>query len=939
MPKRIFLAHYGTKYHSGRYPYGSGEDPFQHDGGINGRTNELKRQGFSEREIAQMYGMSSFKEVKEYITISKNRARNQNEARAIELKEKGWSNVAIAKELGISEAGVRKLYDPILSAKHKVVDNTADLLKKELENKRFLDIGKGVSNRMELKQADFDAATRLLWDEGYEIINVQVPQAGTGFMTTMQVLAPPGTTYLDVKKNLKDVQMPGGVEYTEDGGRNFKKVEPPVSIDSSRIKVRYAEEGGTDRDGVIQVRPGVEDLALGNASYVQARIAVDGTHYLKGMVMYSDDIPEGYDIVFNTNKHIGTPLTSDDPKGKQVLKSLKDSEENPFGAVIKMDDELILAQRHYTDKDGNEKLSAINVVSEEGNWGEWSKTLSSQFLSKQPVELIHRQLGLAEQEKQEEFDEIMQVAHPKIRERLLLGFADECDSSAVSLKGASLPRQQSHVILPFPELKEDEIYAPNYNDGDKVVLVRHPHGGIFELPELTVNNHGRTAKEAAEVIGNAKDAVGINPKVAAQLSGADFDGDTVIVLPNNSGAIQTKKPLKQLEGYEPKDKYSVPDEKRDPKSSDYVPRMTHQQTQQEMGKISNLITDMTILGAPDDEIAKAVKHSMTVIDAEKHYLDYKQSYEDNDIDYLKEKYRGSKNAGASTIVSRAKSDAYVDQRKPGAIDKETGEKTYRETGETRVKFYKVKGGGYSKEEYVDENGVTKTHYVKDPNGNYEPRPVKLKTKTTKMDVNDPWDLVSGSPETTTAVEREYASYATSMKEMGNAARKEALNISKEKANPSAKVTYASAIESVKAKLNTAYKNKPLEKQAQILANEMAKAIEYENPGMDKDSLKKEKNKAITIARKRVGAKKEPVVLSDYEWEALSAGAFSNQMIKEIMDNGGLDDIKRRAMPKTETALSSSKISLIKSYSSSGFSNAEIADRLGISVSTVNKYNV
>ena len=75
-------------------------------------------------------------------------------------------------------------------------------------------------------------------------------------------------------------------------------------------------------------------------------------------------------------------------------------------------------------------------------------------------------------------------------------------------------------------------------------------------------------------------------------------------------------------------------------------------TDTEMGRISNLITDMTLLGADDHEIARAVKHSMVVIDAEKHKLDYKASEKDNNISALMKKYQGKARGGASTIVSR-----------------------------------------------------------------------------------------------------------------------------------------------------------------------------------------------------------------------------------------------------------------------------------------------
>ena len=75
-----------------------------------------------------------------------------------------------------------------------------------------------------------------------------------------------------------------------------------------------------------------------------------------------------------------------------------------------------------------------------------------------------------------------------------------------------------------------------------------------------------------------------------------------------------------------------------------------------MGRISNLITDMTLKDATEDELARAVRYSNTVIDAEKHHLDYKKSYSDNNIAELKEKYQGrytktgKYSEGASTLI-------------------------------------------------------------------------------------------------------------------------------------------------------------------------------------------------------------------------------------------------------------------------------------------------
>lgn len=941
MPKKM-IVHYGIKYRSGRYPYGSGEDPFQHDGGLRGFIASQQKLGKTKSQIAEMLGMTQ-REMVSYAAIESNYVRSEMASRAMKLRDKQWSTKAIAKELGVSETTVKSYLDPAVKAKRDILFNTADSLKAELEAKGgYLDIGKGTSNRMKVSETNFDAAITYLRDQGYEVINVQVPQAGTVHNTTIKVLAPPGTTYLDVKKNLSNINTVGGVVYSEDGGKTTRKIEPPVPVKSSRVKVRYAEEGGIERDGVIEIRRGVEDLSLGNANYVQARISVDGTHYLKGMCVYSDakDWPDGVDIVFNTNKHVGTPLKSKNKNDEQVLKMIKSDENNPFGAVIKMDDELILAQRHYIDsKTGKEKLSAINVVSEEGNWGEWSRTLSSQFLSKQSTTLAKRQLDVSLKEKLDELAEIQSITNPVIRSQLLMKFADSCDSAAVDLKGASLPRQQSHVILPFSSLKPDEIYAPNYNDGDKVILIRHPHGGIFELPELTVNNHGRSSAEARKTIGNAKDAVGINHKVAEQLSGADFDGDTVIVIPNNNKSIRTSSSLKQLEGYDPKTVYSVPSESRDPSSKSYIPRMTSSQTQSEMGKVSNLITDMTIKGADASEIARAVKHSMTVIDAEKHYLNWKQSEQDNGIAQLKEKYQGGANRGASTIISKASGEARVNARKQVGVDEETGAKKYIETGKTMTVFTKKKNGGYDKEEYVDENGVTKVRYVKVENGgSYKMEKKLVQEKTTRMALEeDAYNLVSGgSKESTTSIERVYADYANQMKALALSTRKEAANIPTPKQNDSAKATYKNEIESLRAKVNNALMNKPLEREAQRLANAMFEDQKKENPGMSSDEAKKLRGKNITIARQRVGSKRQPVNVTDKEWEAIQAGAVSAQLIRDVIANSNLDLIKARAMPRETVTLANTKKVLIRSLAKAGYTQAEIAERLGVSTSLVSQ---
>jgi hypothetical protein len=131
-------------------------------------------------------------------------------------------------------------------------------------------------------------------------------------------------------------------------------------------------------DGVIFVRPGVKDLSMGAAPYAQVRIAVDGTHYLKGMAVYKDDLPPGVDLQFNTNKSdTGNKLDA----MKEVKRNKDDGSvdmDNPFGASISHQ----IGDRDHTGKI-TKLTSVMNIVNEEGKWSEWSRNLSSQMLSKQ----------------------------------------------------------------------------------------------------------------------------------------------------------------------------------------------------------------------------------------------------------------------------------------------------------------------------------------------------------------------------------------------------------------------------------------------------------------------------------------------------------------------------------------------------------------------------
>lgn len=885
------LMHYGVKRRSGRYPWGSGDNPYQHGGDFLARVEELQRLGKTEKQIADELHLSTT-DLRMQVRVAKHERRALQADRARSLREDGKTLDEIASILGYAnDSSVRALLNENTAANKNKAQATAEILKKELAEKGAIDVGTGVERQLGVSTGVLQEALFILETEGYNRYGVGVPQVNDLKKRTITpVISVPEIDQREVYQNLDLVKSVGDYHST-DGGESWDKREYPASIDSSRVKILYGDEGGALKDGVIEIRRGVADLDLGDSHYAQVRILVDGTHYLKGMAMYSDDMPDGADIVFNTNKHTGTPKMD-------VLKKIQDDPDNPFGALIKAN-----GQSHYIDADGNEKLSAINKLKEEGDWDKMSKNLSSQFLSKQPIQLIKKQLDLTYADAADEFSEICSLNNPTVKRKLLLDFADECDSAAVHLKAAALPRQSTQVILPLNAMKETEIFAPNYRDGEKVVLIRYPHGGTFEIPELTVNNKNPTA---VSVLGkNIRDAVGINPKVAERLSGADFDGDQVVVIPTGGRVkIQSTPALKDLKDFDPKTDYST-------EGKTGVRLLAKgAATQRQMGEISNLITDMTLKGATEPEIARAVKHSMVVIDAAKHKLDYRQSEKDNGIAELKKKYQGfddetGHHGGASTLLSRRKQDVEVPERQgSGVIDPLTGKVVYKESGRT----------------YVD------------------PRTGKTVAATTKVKrilaVDDVRSMSSG-----TLQEEAYADYANKMKDLANKARLEYKATPTLKRSASAAKAFEPEVNRLMAALKVAQLNAPLEREAQRIANARVKAKVQANNITDKDEISKIRRAAISDARNSTGAsgKRTRITISDGEWTAIQSGAISDTTLSEILRYAEPKTVRERATPRRTTQLSDARISRIKAMANSGHTNAEIAEALGISTSAVSKY--
>ncbi|MBR4345298.1 MAG: helix-turn-helix domain-containing protein [Lachnospiraceae bacterium] len=962
------LIHYGKGHldggHSGRYPWGSGKEPYQHASDFIEAYREKKRRGLTNAQMAEEFGLT-VTEMKTQVSLAGNRVRKDKIQRARDLFAEYQNYTKVGEIMGISDNSVRSLLNDERAERTSKVEKTKELLMAEVDKYKtdkvngMIDVGKGTAQELGVSETVLSNAVYACYLEGYELWDGGIA-TGPNMQTHQRVLCSPGTKHGEIY-DFENVH-PVTEHHSFDGGETFKKLQPPESISSKRIMIRYAEDGGTDKDGVIELRPGVPDISLGKSHYAQVRIAVDGTHYLKGMAVYSDDMPKGVDIIFNTNKHEGTPMIG--PKDNSVLKPMKRDKDgnidkdNPFGANIKSF--TAGGQHYYIDKDGKEKLSVINKVKEEGDWDSYSDSLAAQFLVKQPKFLIEKQLNQTLKEKKEEFDEIASYTNPTVKKDLLLTFADECDSAAVHLKAAALPRQKWQVILPSTALKDNEIYAPGYDNGEKVALVRYPHAGIFEIPVLTVNNNNT---KAAETYGQLKDAVAINSHVAEQLSGADFDGDTVIVIPTNSKTpISASKPLRQLEGFDPKAQYKIPYEDREEGKKHGYKYMTKEYTQNQMGQVSNLITDMTIKGAPDDEIAMAVKHSMVVIDAEKHGLDYQRSYKDNHIRELKQRWQtrvkddGSISTGASTLISRSKTPVAVPERKGSPkIDRiwDDEKKTWVDAPEkTGTLYFKTSNREYPEVKIVDPVTGKKTKtsayskdgkiYYKNADGNYveadDSVDLKIKQATTKvksmMYYDDARSLSSG-----TLKENLYADYANQMKQLAKDARLMYTNTDDIEYSKVARAAYSKEYDSLKEKLIKAQSKAPRERQAQRYANQIAQAKKKAAIEMSDGEFKKIKQRALEEARVEFGVigPDYKINITDREWEAIQSGAISKSMLSRILNFTDDTLIKQLALPHESKAVPDTVQDKIVSYYKKGYTPAQIAEQVGLSKSTVYKY--
>ena len=387
--------------------------------------------------------------------------------------------------------------------------------------------------------------------------------------------------------------------------------------------------------------------------------------------------------------------------------------------------------------------------------------------------------------------------------------------------------------------------------------------------------------------------------------------------------------LKGLKGFDPKLKYAYSKEDIESGKARIM-----KNTQTEMGVISNLITDMTLQGASNDELAAAVRHSMVVIDAEKHKLNYKQSEIDNNISALKKTYQRHVDAdgnvrygGASTLISRAKGETPVIKRQGTPQINIKGKPWYDPNKPEGSLIYKTADDATYEVTKVNKKTGEKTTVTK-----YRTQ------KSTKMaETDDAYSLVS---DFNTPMERLYADYANKMKSLANQARKEMVSTGKIKYDAQAKAVYQKEVDSLESKLNIALLNAPRERLAQLKANAEINAKRQNDPDMKPGDIKKASQQALTKYRNEVGSvarSQRSISITDKEWEAIQAGAISESKLIKILNNTDIDILREKATPKTRTTVSQAQINRIKALSASNYTLADISKKLGLSTSTISNY--
>ncbi len=137
-----------------------------------------------------------------------------------------------------------------------------------------------------------------------------------------------------------------------------------------------------------------------------------------------------------------------------------------------------------------------------------------------------------------------------------------------------------------------------------------------------------------------------------------------------------------------------------------------------------------------------------------------------------------------------------------------------------------------------------------------------------------------------------------------------------------------------AALDLAIRNRPLERQAQLIAGAKVKARMDYDPEMTKETRKKVESQALNDARRTTGASKTDIRITPTQWEAIQAGAISDTKLTEILRHADMDVVNELATPKSKLLMTSSKTARATRMLEQGYTREQVAQQLGVSLSTL-----
>ena len=171
-----YLMHYGVPRRSGRYPWGSGENPYQHSADFLSRVDTMKREGKSEKEIASELNLTTT-QLRIQMSLAKDERRALEVATAKGLREKGYSLNEIAEKMGYAnDSSIRSLLNESSEVRMNQAKATAEFLKKQIEEKGMIDVGVGVERELGISREKLNQALYILEMEGYPVYGAGVPQ-------------------------------------------------------------------------------------------------------------------------------------------------------------------------------------------------------------------------------------------------------------------------------------------------------------------------------------------------------------------------------------------------------------------------------------------------------------------------------------------------------------------------------------------------------------------------------------------------------------------------------------------------------------------------------------------------------------------------------------------------------------------------------------------